>query len=709
MAAVIWGPSGLTYAGTQRVYIRARWADDWTYQGNIWCEEATLSLLPSMPTASFVLHYGIVIPHGGTATLTQAKLNLSGWYVKVEFDTEDGTITWVGFIDQVVDLQGGVTGSIPSGTQRFVAMSMAQVLSYEYLTRSRWHDEPATQIRWSGSAIDFNAGGMPNRSPTIPSGEETCVFTPRAPKNYHDAAAWTKPVYWSSRDIAKYLEEYAQPDGDLIPFRIDNVDLLPDWDRPVIQTEGKSVLTILNELANPGRLLQFSVGHDESSTPHKVVLRVHSLSAVTLSLPNGKTHPANTDTLVISTTGAQDTNLVIQGSATATVHQVVVKGAKRESLGSFSIATDENQAFVEGWTSTEQTDFNTAASGETAYSAADDAEKQRMNQVARAQARLADVFRTLVLNPNWDFDVTTSLDYLFVDEDLNRYYPWWGDIKIAPQLPIKEKLDYTTYLSTVTEADHLSETEYRPPYVLIDHPTESGSWVQVEKMSNGSDPAFSVSVGVSKEGQGVTLDVSGQYQQALANTRFVALPVDEELGSWDYLDCLMTLSLTEDRFVEFAYPADEDIADKDAIRRKIIYAGNAYKRVRMLPDTAVDVDADGSLKLTTTSNTTDGDLVNDTPALESLGMIAASWYLVPRNVLRLSSSRPSATVAVGQMLTYANPGTPQASVVNTVVSQITISCPLVDRTTPVSYTVTTATGELDVLAFAPPPPVTQVM
>jgi len=243
MTAINWGTSSLTFAGAQRVYIKQRWADEWVLQPNLWCEEASWSLLPAMPTASFSLRYGKVLPHGQSTWTTQAKLAIGGWYIRVEFDCADGTISWIGFIDQLADEQGGIAGGIATGVQRFVAMSMAQILAYEFMTRSKWHDEPNTTLRWSGSAIAFNQGGKPNRTDADdPEGADSHVFCPTAPKNWSGDTPWTTAKFWSSRDIAAYLIAYAMPvdssDATLIPFRIDNLTSIPDWDRPVIETEG---------------------------------------------------------------------------------------------------------------------------------------------------------------------------------------------------------------------------------------------------------------------------------------------------------------------------------------------------------------------------------------------------------------------------------------------------------------------------------------
>jgi hypothetical protein len=722
MTTINWGTDSLSFAGAQRVYTRQRWADEWTLQGNLWCEEASWSLLPAMPSASFTLRYGRVLAHGSSSWSTQAKLAIGGYYIKVEFDCEDGTISWVGFIDQLADEQGGITSSIAYGTQRFVALGMAQLLAYEYVTRSRWFDEPNAVARWSGSAITFNQDGKPNRSnDDTPADSSVPIFAPSAPKNWN-GLPWSTPKFWSSRDIASYLVEHAAPidaSGDkLVPFRIDGLSSIPNWDRPTIETEGKSVLSILEELVNASRLLQISQGIDED-TPDVVVLKVHSLSASALSLPGSNTHPANTDTVSFVTVGAHDTNVVVQASVTSLAHQVVVKGAKRETCFTSAIevnGSNTSTAFIAGWNSTEQSIYNDAAFSESGYDTASTQEQKHLNQIVRSRHKLNDVYKTLVLNPEFTFEMIDSAGdaFVFVDSEDNQYYPFWNAINILPQLPLKEGIQYEE--ADVSTDEHEATVEYRPIYVLFKRPGSSPSqYLQAEKMADGVDPKFSVSVGLSKDNQGITLDVSGSHQHAIAFGDFEPLDADtDELGEWTYDDALATISVSDDRFVEYAFPNIEDVpATIDAVRKKVFYAGDSYKLVRVLPGTNVDVDNAGATQDIHESNIEAGGagtltLVDDTAKLESIGQIAAAWYLVPRQILRLTSARPTAAAFVGQIATTLNTGTGHAATLNTVVSEIRLQTPQSDRLAPVNFSITTAMGELDPLQFVPPAPAEKV-
>ena len=221
-------------------------------------------------------------------------------------------------------------------------------------------------------------------------------------------------------------------------------------------------------------------------------------------------------------------------------------------------------------------------------------------------------------------------------------------------------------------------------------------------MSNReANPAFSVEVGLSKGNQGVTFDTSGAEQHAIADTRFVALPVDyTEGGDWDYFDCLCTVALTEDRFAEYAFPPVESLPTRDVIRRKVIYAGEAYKLIKVDVGCTYDIDSAGAVE-----DSAGGFINDDLDRLESLGQIAASWYLIPREILRIVSARPSATPAVGQLVDYVNPGTPHEALINSVVSEIRLSTPRAETLTAGSFSLVTSLGELNPLAFDPQLPV----
>lgn len=723
------GTGFLSEAGGQRVYIRQRWADSWTLQPNLYCEQVTWSLLPSMPTASLVYYYGRIMPQGSLGYVTHQKVDLRGYYVKIEIECSDGNLVWYGFIDEQNDERGGTSVvSTGTGKQTFVCYSMVQMLEHTYMTSSKWWDQPNTTLRTSGSSITFNAKGMPNRTSAIPSAASSYVFVPRAPKNRLAGAnkPWNDASYWSSADILDYVENYLAPQDSTGAVKIpiafvdaDATSAVPDWDRPTIQTEGRSVLSLINQIVNPARLMQISVTVNEATTPNTVTMNIHSLSATVLTLPNGETHPANKYPLTITSDGAHDTNTSIRASTTRLSHQVIVKGAKRESCLTAQIAkSGTEKIFAEGWTSAQESEYNTAASTQSGYNALTTTDKRQWDAMYRAKDSLDDVFKTFVIYPKWNgYSISGigAIGWVFAEKnptydpnaflpdpdayEWNQYYPYWQEINISPNLPFKIGFDYSGF-DNPGEADD-GEAGYRTPYVIFKRPgSQPEEYLQAEKMSNGEDPSFSVGVGITKEGQGITLDVLGTHQHSIAATRFTALPADQEVGDWDYLDAYLTVSLTEDRYAEGRYPADADLSSSvDVIRQRVIYAGDGYKLARVLPETIVDVDNNGFPIRTKPGLTTSGEfLQDDTPKLKTLARLAGAWYLVDRKVFTLRSARPSAKIFVGQLLTQADNET-----IQTVVSQIAINTPIGEGgpAQAVSYELQTALGEVDPLQFIP--------
>lgn len=722
MAAVTWNDTNLAYAGVQRVYIKQYWADDWSLQSNIWCSQMSWALLPSIPVAHLSLEYGEILPHGSTVWATQAKLDIAGWYVKVEVDAADGTLVWHGFIDETIDEQGGVTANgagVASGLQRWVAFGMVQVLAHAYFTRSRWWDEPNTTARWSGSAIDFNADGKPNRTESAIGDAashnfSTFLFQPTAPQNlYGSSAPWSAAAYWTSRSILAYIENYVVPldNADLpeIRFEFSNLSAVSNSDQPSIQAEGRSVLDVFNELVNSNKLLQASAAVAEDMDGEYVLITIHSLADSAIDLGNGFTHPANTTTLSVVTWAAHDTNVLIQDSLSRRAVQVITKGSKRQSMCTVQVGQSHEpyHGLVEAFTASQADAYNTAASGEAGYSSMSDDEKKQANQRVRAKAILADVYKTFTLNPKWWFDIGGTL--LFKNEDGSRYHPYWSSLRIGDSIPLKEVFDYSQAVMISSgptpilsfHDDHI--TKQRKPFVVFERPTETMQYIDCEKMANGSDPVFSCYIGLSKDDQAVSLDVTGGYQHAIATTRFVALPVDDEAyGDWDYFDSYFTITLQEDRFAESRYPADDDLPTVDVVRRKIIYAGDAYQQVYCAPDTVCDVKNDGSLQ-----KVHDGqevpDFKNDVAELSQLAIAAHTWMETPRRILRLISARPSATAAVGQLVTTLNADTSQSTTINTVISEIKLSMQR-GAGLPINtaqFEFSTAMGELDPLQFFP--------
>lgn len=663
------------FTGPTRVYTRQFWADAWVLVDNLWPNELSWTLLPDPPTASFRSDYGPIVSQNDNGWRIIPKLNVLGWYVKVEVDCPDGTVVWVGFIDDVVDFQGGIQASVvdrvgtthtnvPFGRYDITAYAMTQALAYETIYKAYWWDGSAK--RESGAAIPFNANGKPNRTNTVPAGETSHLFS-----------AASNAAYWSSRDIVAYLIAQHPPKKQSgavgIPFDLINGSILPNWDQPVIDTDRVNVWELLEQLIDRRLFLAASVGYNGTTNTNE--LRIHSLSPTSATLGGGRTLSANTDLLTIACVNSAHTSAVVRASATSSFQRVVARGAKRTSTATLKI----NDGIYKAWDSTQATEYSEAASLEADYATADSNERRRMNANVRAQAEYDDVFRHLILKDTDDY--TLSGNFVFQTDDTTpaRHYAWPKSIEILPQLALLSGVDYSS--TNITSGLDLSKAgANRLPLIAMKVPNSTGTkrkdvtrigllgWL----FGQDADAAYSVDVLLDDDGRGIRLNVVNAPQYAIGGPEFDALDVDSVVDTrWDIATTEATVTLLDDRFAEGKVES-AGIATADQVRTIVVDVGPGWRRDWVVKDTTVDIKHDSTLR----RNTNGGFIRDDSAILASFATLAGLWFLVPRNLLTVSGSRPSAVPAVGQLVTTLNAGTGHAVSINTIVSQIVLRLPM---------------------------------
>lgn len=99
--------------GPVAVSKRVRWADAWA-SVNLHATRVGLSMLPDPSQASLEWDYGRVMSESASALAVQTRQSWLGQYVKIEIPTNDGTILWVGFIEQLDDERYGIDVSGPT-------------------------------------------------------------------------------------------------------------------------------------------------------------------------------------------------------------------------------------------------------------------------------------------------------------------------------------------------------------------------------------------------------------------------------------------------------------------------------------------------------------------------------------------------------------------------------------------------------------------
>lgn len=726
--------------GNQYVYLRQTWQADWTLYPDLHCLEATWCLSPSMPTATLQWDYGWTKGRYDTQIGATQKLDVNGWYVKVVFEmnTVAGTTnTWYGVIEDAEDEHGGIVTfdglSLASGRQTLHCYGMERLLDKEYLSES-WVDIDQAAAIPVQLPICFNRGGRPNKNdrsiqPYDGNVFEGRVLTPGGTNR--PTAQW-----WSTWDICDYLVRWATPKESFrtrnrrLPYVLVNDAIyLPLLDRPVIEQEGKTVLSLLSRLIDRRRLRSFRATVDETKTPNEVQLVVNAWNAseidsgiddVDILLPNY-------DVISLLYDRNESTTALLRKAKLNRYDRIVARGARRTSTATFFV---DSTLLSIVWNATEEAAYEAAASGEAGYAGWDSLKKQQRNAEVRSSDELSAVYSWFKLGDDWGQQVlaadSASTYPAFVDDAGIFVRQDIHEVRFEPGLPLYEHVDYSgAIISNGTAADPPIFV-YRQPLVIFKTPTDAryvaGDAIATlaestgDPVTDGKNWRWSAIVRAQPDSRVLEVRVSGEPQHVIAETDFTPLAGDRNVGDFDYKskEMLITATLLDNRYAEGKYPPD-GTGDGTLVDEQfgyVIYAGDAYRQDYVVPGTVVDVDTAGALV-----KSNGGYVRDDTDQLAAIARIAYEWWHQERIILSLQTTQLTSGVQVGYLIDTIGDSTIKANIpgvgevtnehyetVNTVVSELRISWPRLEgnqRGTP-RMQFTTGAGELDPLTMAPP-------
>ena len=703
-------------AGAQRVYFRTNWADDWTLVDYVHCSEVVWSTSPTMPTASLIWDYGSIKRDDKFSLETVAKFaQAQRAFVKIEFDTEGGTVReWCGTYEIDEDTHEGAFerdgNDIASGRSVLTCYGFDKMLSDFVVDTTVYKDQNDGEIKTAGYAHAFNSRGKPNRTAQREGPNDVYIFEP----------CEENAEFWSSRDIAEYLLAYHTPkdnlDNVVIPFvPVNNV--LPDWDKPEIRPHGRTTYELLNKVADARRLF---IWYLSCNTDDEIEWFCDTMVAaeVEIDLPGAENIPANTQLTDIYASHDTLTSVGVNESSLEVYDQIVMRGRRRRSVGTFSVFDATLEA---GWTPAEQNTYEQGATGTAAHTAAVAAGDVKLQQKLHAEARnrpeLKKVFSYFEVPKTWTGKVKDGEGG--AENDFFDSPKFYGEQFIEPSLPLIEGVDYSGQLIQNLNADEsaIGERVNLAPLVVILRPVD-GRWVSAELVGqdtnlettdDSENNRFSLAVEVPNNSHGFYLKVGGQPQHVLAGTSFTALGVDENLGAHTATSSgmLATLAIEADAFAEGVWP-DPLAGGFDVVKRKIIDAGDGYRRDDVAPGTVVGVDSNGALIRS------DGGVLpavspSDERRLAALAKLAFSWYGIPHAKLSLQTARlqpDSALPLACVIVTYGDPAKAgeHNQVVNAPVTQVRITAPFgrpEDMPLP-TMSIQTWAGELDALQLDPP-------
>jgi hypothetical protein len=616
------------------VYAKASWAGSWVAQPNLTCVECSWTAAPNFNSALLQWETGYVILPGDTAPTTIGTWIGRGQFIKVEWACDDGgTLVWVGFID---------SSSWPTeafGRQQLVCYGLDRALALTPIISSVWKD--GTTARRNPYPLAFNRVDETQNGLRSDAAFASGVYAFHPLNLAIDSTNKGKP--WSTRDIVRYLLAYSAPTNTYevasIPWSVDQLTQLPDWDAPVIETLGRTLWDVLTELISPDKQLGFTVG--SNGTTAFLRCFTHFASALTVG---GKSIDANPNqhSVVFAPDALTEAELSDVGS---TYDQVLVRGARRKSICTLSY---EDGHLQDAWTTDEEDEYEDGAIFADDYASWDEDEKREQSQ--RVRDALPGVFRDLRIAHDWDFTIST--EPVFPDLASGERP---RNLRLLAELPIDQLDTWDGDVEDVTFSQ-FGQPGNAVPLATFEIPV-TGTALGDGRISLMSVPLLasktlsalssrhSYDLVLSVFGRTVRLAVDGAPQHVIAPA-FAGNPEDfETTGGLDYETLDLTVCIEEDRYCQAVYPAS---TSGDVTRRLVVYAGEAYQQVYIVQNTVTALDFDGTRKY---SN--GGYLIDDSGLLAAFAQAIAGSMLASRKRATWRSQRRISGIAVGDLITTA--------------------------------------------------------
>lgn len=715
--------------GTQRVWTRRKWTDDWTPRPGLRCTSMKFCTIPQIGVASLHWIVGRVSLPGEATSFYREPLDIEHYFVKIEYIPYEATseaeiLYWYGTVEEVHEKRGdrlNNAGTIVAGKkQQFTCHELTALLARTPIVEG-WFDDGGVAKK-IGMAPVFNEGGIGNRSETKVDG----VYLFAKDRTVTTPDGTTKNAkFWSSKDIVEYVLKYFEPKtGSGSPvfaqFRegitLDTEDgrdkLVHSWDQPIFDPHGKYTNDVLGMLfdqrAGMGAFLRPVV--DVATYFESMVLSpfTYCHQDVTLSTEGEKTVKANLWQYNIRTDGQPGLQIDLKRSSNDVYHQVKAQGARRQAVGTFCF---DDKSLDKNWPFDLGLKYDQGASLASNYNTPDsDTNRRTRNAKVRNSDELAAVYARFKIPDGWDGMVkggnplAEAQPLLVDDEDGSKVFGNWSwDRNIMPLLPMREGEDYFS-LAAISQ-NWEEPVAYRRPMVFLEDNTNAGHWSQIDvngmaagSNESGENRKFSCSVhserkaGLSQSTPGLRLTVHNQPQHVLGGGDFVPLPVDEAITMYSWKKMMVTAAIEEARYCEAKWPANVSPAIP-AVRVKIVNCGDAFQRNYMAPETVIGLDsATGGLR----RNVFGGFIRDDEKKLEEIARALFEFYSRPRIALGLTKKGGTKALWLGDMVHQLGATTDPPNLIdetNSVVTEITLVLPQSGEVPTQHWT--TNRGELD--------------
>ncbi|MDM4015864.1 hypothetical protein [Roseiconus lacunae] len=663
----------------QRVWIWTRldWADDWTPRPDLIPIEVVFRAGPQPDTATLRYRYGFTMQPGDLQPTLYQRIGNVRFYVLIRIDCDDGEPR--DFLGRSTppktEQHAAARQTLPeTGIQRVEVVGLMDSLNRCPVLSTVHEVKPNGDLARSknvGSTFNEDAKGNRTTAKKALDVDAESTGDAYAFGDINNAAK----SFWSSRDIAEHLCTFHLPtphDGALldgldpevdIPWTIGGLSALPDWDRPELQTEGRTTGDLLNALCPASKLLGFRVRPvvthpalavdqtpftDGVALPSVDQVRIefftHAASAITL--PNVGTVPANPAVYDIELASDPKSPTTISEDHAETVDQIQILGPRELAVVTLRAAADAE--LVPDWSAGQESQYATGGSGESGYATMSPSEQRIVDDRIRDAPNLAPVYSRLKLVDEWDG--TAEAEDVFVPEDGTTHVPYTGLCQIADRLPLYEGVDYFGAVTGIDESDGLKRI---PNIYTLENPSTAVR-ERVEQLgqttsgNNDDTPdlrPFGVSIAPTQP-LGLELSVTGGPRHAIAGSSFSGTAADLEqtvFGGYDYRTLQATVALIGNRRPAIYVPAE--VTDPLITRKVITIDHPSLQLVHIAVGAVVDIDGAGA------PVTSDGGLLRDpSDLLTALATIVADYVLQPRRKVTIRTDRRLSDLAVGDLI-----------------------------------------------------------
>lgn len=694
------------------VYTRDRWDEEWTFQPDLRCNGCLAAVAPATGSAELVWTYGlvkqpdeleksIILPDDGH----RRYVRILWLNTEHAFGDEIRHYVWYGIVNGVGARIGGVRSdgfSYETGEQTIQCVGLEKILDEQPIHKSAWFSHELQEVRFVDRGLAFNS----DRADGVPGG------------NMEGIANWPNGVpvfsgkvllddsFWTTCDAIQYLVGFNRPSDKNeveLPVGInpDSLALLEILqDRPQLETHGRTLRQMLNQLLPHQRFVTWYVSVDESL--NAIFINIVPLPGDALELPSGDTIQANPRRWNWQMNAGRTSPILVLSHAEG-VERVRIQGARRTSTGSFS---NPDGTLVAGYTAAQKTLWDAGGEAGAAFAAAgsNKTKKNALNEEVRSRDALREVYSRFKCPDDWDGRCqngegvgTGALVFpfeqlFFPTTDIELFSPakfYQREVYFEPYVMLRDGYLYTTLTDSdgntvapvqLTDGPH----NFLPPVVVIKTPATGSDasrlaafprWRHIERLASelesvpgDASKQFSGHVSVPRLDRAIVIKVDGHKQYVIAGADYTNKSYEDKYYPWDWKTIIATVTIKGDEYCEGSWPAAADLPGNDYKREALFNAGDDYRLDWIAQGTVIGIDAEGALQ-----RTTGGWIQDDRQKLQDRARMAFAWYGVPRQAISFPTPKINGSIQLGDYVVSAG-DVIHAHEINTVITSIRIDC-----------------------------------